>query len=102
METSHLIDHSAKNYIYNVLQQCHKNRVSLYYYVLNVGVLILFLGITGAVLWRCNSVKLTDNEKKEKMWKDQQYVLSKIRYFKEENKNLNYSGINTLPFTEPR
>jgi len=98
MDTSHLIDNSTKNHVYNVLQQCHTNRTSLYYYVLNIGVLILFLGITGLILYRCNKDKLSEEEKKQKAWKDQQYVLSKIKYFKEENKNISHTGITNLPF----
>lgn len=99
---THLIENSAKNYLFNVLQKCHNNRVSMYYYVLNVGVLILFLGITGYILYNCNKYKLSDYEKQQKMWKDQQYIVSKIRYYKEHNKNLqqsSMSGITNLPFT---
>jgi len=96
MEASHLIENTTKNYIFSILQQCHKTRTSFYYYVLNSLVLISFLGITGYILYQCNKSKLSDEEKKAKLWKDQQYVLSKIRYFKEENQK--HSQITNLPF----
>ena len=101
MEAPNLIDHSAKYYLYNVLRKCHNNRVSIYYYVLNLGVLVVFLGITCAVLYYCNKYKLNDYDKNQKMMKDQQYILSKIRYFKEDLKQdheSQYSGITNLPY----
>jgi hypothetical protein len=101
----HLIENSAKNYLFNTLKQCHSNRVSVYYYILNISVLVLFLGIFGMVLYNCNKEKLSDFEKQQKMIKDQQYVLSKIRYFKEEYnnmKNTSVSDITNLPFINVR
>ena len=100
MENSHLIENSAKYYLFNVLQQCHKNRISMYYYVLNIGVLSLFLGITGYILYFCNKHKLSDYEKEQKMMKDQQYIVSKIRYHKEQHRNLKETSITNLPFTD--
>ena len=96
MEAPNLIDHSAKYYLYNVLRKCHNNRVSIYYYVLNLGVLVVFLGITCAVLYYCNKEKMTEYEKQQKMLKDQQYVLSKIRYYKEENHKIQQSKMSPI------
>ena len=93
---SHLIENTTKNYIFSILQQCHKNRTSFYYYVLNFAVLFFFVGIGGFILYRCNKTKLSDEEKAVKMWNDQQYVLSKIHYFKEENKK--HTQITNLPY----
>jgi hypothetical protein len=96
-----LIESSTRSYLYNILQKCHSNRVSVYYYVLNIGVLILFLGTTFSILYFCNKYKLTDYEKNQKMIRDQQYVLSKIRYYKEvsnKKQDSEYSSITGLPF----
>ena len=104
MESPKLIDYSAKYYLYNVLKKCHEHRVSIYYYVLNISVLIVFLGITAAILYSCYKNKLTDYEKNQKMMRDQQYILSKIRYYKEDKKRQEesqYSNITDLPFTSP-
>ena len=103
MEYPRLIENSAKNYIYNTLNQCHSNRVSVYYYVLNIGVLLLFLGITGITLYYCSKRKLSEFEKQQQLIKDQQYVLSKIRYYKEDAKakqESQYSGLTNLPFID--
>jgi len=96
-----LIENSAKNYLFQTLQKCHTNRVSIYYYALNFGVLFLFVGIVGLILYYCSKKKLSDYEKQQKMLKDQQYVLSKIRYYQEDKKERQQSqvtGITDLPY----
>jgi len=99
-----LIENSAKNHLFQTLQKCHNNRVSIYYYALNFGVLFLFVGIVGFVLYYCIKQKLTEYEKQQKMLKDQQYVLSKIRYYQEDKKERQrsqVSGITDLPYIHP-
>ena len=103
MEAPKLIESSAKNYLFNTLQQCHSNRVNVYFYALNVGVVVLLVLVFGTTLYYCSKQKMTDYEKNQKMVKDQQYVLSKIRYYQEDKKNMQQSqvsGITDLPFTE--
>jgi len=98
-----LIENSAKNYLFQTLQKCHTNRVSIYYYSLNFGVLFLFLGIVGLVLYYCSKQKLTDYEKQQKMLKDQAYILSKIRYHQEDKKQRHQSQISSvtdLPYVQ--
>lgn len=101
MDSPKLIENSIKNYLFTTLQKCHSNRITIYYYALNAGVLILFLGIVGLVLYYCNKNKLSDYEKGQRMLKDQEYVLSKIRYYKQDVKNTTdsaHSSITNLPF----
>jgi hypothetical protein len=98
MEYPTLIEANAQNYLYNVLKQCHETRINIYYYVLNISVFLLFIGIGGYVLYYCHTHKLSDYEKEKKMIKDQQYILSKIRFYQEENKQQNQSSITQLPF----
>jgi hypothetical protein len=103
MENPRLIENSARYYLYNTLKQCHTNRVSVYYYVLNIGVFLLFVTITGATLYYCNKTKLSDYDKQQRMLKDQQYVLSKIRYYQDDSKTKResqYSGITGLPYID--
>jgi hypothetical protein len=83
MEYPRLIENTARHYLYHTLGQCHTYRVSIYSYVLNFGVFfILVLGLA-AVLYYCYRGKMTDYEKEQKMYHDQQYILSKIRYYKD-------------------
>jgi len=102
MDNPRLIENSAKNFLFQTLQKCHYNRVSIYYYTLNIGILVLFFGIFGSVLYYSYKNKLTPYEMQQKMMRDQQYVLSKIRYFQEDRKNMEntqVSSITNLPYT---
>lgn len=101
MEYPRLIENSTKNYIFNTLNQCHTNRVTVYYYALNIGVFLFIVIIFGGFLYYCSRHKLSDHEKQQKMMKDQQYILSKIRYYQEDKKQRQesqMSSITDLPF----
>jgi hypothetical protein len=100
MSYPHLIESTTKHYIFNTLQQCHNNRVNVYYYALNVGVFIFIILVFGGTLYICSRKKVTDQEKQQKMLKDQQYILSKIRYYQEDKKQRHDSqgsNITDLP-----
>jgi type IV secretory pathway TrbF-like protein len=86
MDYPRLIENSSKNYLFQTLQKCHNNRVTIYYYVLNIGVLVLFFGIVGSILYYSYKNKLSPYEAEQKMINDQEYIMSKIRYYKEDTK----------------
>ena len=88
MEYPKLIDAKVTNYMYDTLQMCHTNRVKIYSIALNVGVLILFVTITFVTLYYCYKKKPTPYELKQKMLKDQDYILSKIRHYQAEKLKL--------------
>jgi hypothetical protein len=96
MEYPRLIENSARYYLFNVLQQCHHNRVSIYYYFINISVLVIFLATTALILYYCSQNKITDFEKKRRMIKDQEYVLSKIRFYQELNEKKQQSEISQI------
>jgi hypothetical protein len=96
-----LVDPYSVNYMMNTLQQCHSTRTNLYYHILNISVLVVFVLIVGTTLYYCSKDKLSDYEKKQKLLKDQQFIMSKIRFFQSENKEANdakYSSITNLPY----
>jgi uncharacterized membrane protein len=95
-----LIENSAKNYLFQTLKQCHNNRVTIYYYVYNIGIFLIFVSIVGLTLYYCSKNKLSDYEKRQRMMRDQQYILSKIRYYKEDvqEQRQKQSDITNLPF----
>jgi hypothetical protein len=102
MDNINLIEPNVKNYLYDTLQKCHSKRISIYYYVFNIGVLLSMVVIFGLGLYYSSKQKLTDYEQKQKLIKDQEYVLSKIRHYKEDKQNIEESqmtGITNLPFT---
>jgi hypothetical protein len=103
MESSHLIEPSVKDYLYDTLQKCHSNRVNVYYYVLNIGVFLFIFLVFGAALYYSSKHKKSEYEEKQKLARDQEYVLSKIRFYQEDKKARNTgqsSDITNLPFTQ--
>jgi len=87
--------------MFQTLQKCHSNRTTIYYYALNVGVLVAFIGLVGLVLYNAYKNKLSPYEQHEKMIRDQEYVLSKIRWFQEDRKAAHeseLSSITNLPY----
>lgn len=99
MEYPRLIENTAKNYLYQTLKQCHNHRVTIYYYVFNITIFVLFVSILGLTLYHCKRNRLSDVEKRKKMLRDQQYVLSKIKFYKDEvvEHKSNMSDITALP-----
>jgi len=101
MDHPRLIENSAKNYLFQTLQKCHNNRVTIYSYALNIGILATFFLIVGLVLYYSYKNKLTPYEMQQKMLRDQQYILSKIRYYQDNKQNMEesqYSSITNLPY----
>ena len=94
-----LIDSSAKDFIYNTLQKCHYNRVKIYTFALNIGVFLLFVSIFGFTLYYCYKQKPTPYEQYQKMMRDQEIILSKIRYYQNERVGAkqNTAAITDLP-----
>lgn len=92
-----LIDYNAKNFMNSVLVKCHDNRIYLYSIAFNLGVLMIFIIVFGGSLYYCYTKKPSEYEKQEKMIKDQEYILSKIRFYQNEFMNKNQSSITDLP-----
>jgi hypothetical protein len=76
-----LIETGVRHYMHTVLHKCYEQRIHLYSAVLNVGILVVFVLVVGCALWYGSSRKLSPEEQKRKMVKEQQYILSKIRDF---------------------
>ena len=103
MDTPRLIETGAKSYMSNILNKCHDNRVNIYLYALNCGVLLLFVFITGLTLYYCHKTKNTPQENYQKMVNEQDYILSKIRYYKEHQRNIaSKTSITGLPVLDER
>ena len=102
MSQPYLVDPSFHNYMNGSLFACHTTRLNLYYYILNLGILLVFVIIFGYALYCCNTQKLSDYDKQQKLLQDQQYVLSKVRYYKQEmaQKEDNINRITNLPDLE--
>ena len=91
MEFPKLVEPNVQNYLYNTLQKCHETKSTIYGWLYNGIGFILVFSIIGITLYLCRKRKLTPYEQSEKMRKEQEYVLSKIRHYK--------STITDLPHT---
>jgi len=100
MNVSHLIEPTVKYYLFSSLQSCHENRVTIYYYVLNIGVFLIFSTIVIYVLYYCYTNKLSPYEKEQKMLREQNIILSKIRLYQEDLQDRRMSNITKLPIVE--
>jgi len=69
--------------------------MNVYSQVINIVVFICFFILMGMILFMFKKRDLTPYEQNEKMKKEQQYVVSKIRDYKEMHKNT--SMITNLP-----
>lgn len=97
MEFPRLIEQGTQHYLQHTLSVCHENRVRIYSIALNVTVFLLFVSIVSAALYICYKRKPTPYEANQKMLRDQEIILSKIRYYQAEQKNLMMSPIGTVP-----
>lgn len=103
MSLPQLIENTASYHLQQTLTKCHENRLNFYYYILNIGVLLLFIFIVGITLYYCYKSKPSEYEKQQKLLRDQEYVVSKIRYHQETNKHnreQHSSHITDLPFIQ--
>ena len=101
MDSPSLIENSAHLFILNKLKNCHTYRSNVYYYVINIGIFVIFSLVVFIVLYFCYNNKLSDYEKHQNMGRDQQYILSKIKFYQNENtmkKQNELSIITDLPF----
>lgn len=98
-----LIEQGAHSYMSGILNKCHDNRVNIYLYVLNISVLLIFIGITCLILYYCHKTKITPEENRQRLLKEQEYILSKIRFYKEHQRSIaSKSSITGLPTMDER
>ena len=83
-----LIDSSTRYYLQQVLHKCGQNRASIYQWVLNIGVFVIFVLVVTIVLYYCYKSKRTPEEIAKKEMEDQAYVLSKIKQYKQERQHI--------------
>ena len=100
MNNPNLIEPGVKYHLYQSLSKCHDTRVSVYTWVLNIGVFVIFAVITASALYYCYTRKMTPEEKYNKMMKDQAYILSKIRFYQNERMNMPLSSLTSLPIVK--
>lgn len=83
MDTPKLVEDSVKNYLHHSLEKCHQTKIKLYSYILNFGVFFTFFILLSLTLYFCWKKKPSKIDLERKMLKDQEFILSKIRYFQQ-------------------
>jgi len=91
----YLIEDNVKNYLYCSLNQCHDKKITVYSTVVNITIFVLFFVLMAVILFLFKKKALTPYEIQEKIKKEQMYVVSKIRDYKEIHKSS--SMITDLP-----
>jgi hypothetical protein len=102
MNTPKLIETNVKNYLYFSLQKCHQTRVKIYSIVLNIVVFAVFVVIFGTTLFFCWKKKPNKIDLERKRVKEQELILSKIRYFQQvkQHQKETMNNLTNLPTTE--
>lgn len=96
-----LVEQNVRHHMTDILSKCHSTRVNIYLYLFNFGILVLFLGAFGLILYYCYKRKLTPMEERIKNQKDQEYIVSKIKMYKEHKRMLE-SKSAYLPSSDTR
>ncbi len=96
MDIPNLTEQSFGDFMINNLKSCHENRIKIYSIILNVSVVVLFALIVGLFLYYRYKEKPTPYELQQKMYRDQQFILDKIRYYQVQQKNLMTSPIGNF------
>jgi hypothetical protein len=78
-----LVENSVKHYLHYSLDKCHQTKMNLYSQILNIGVFLFFLILVSVTLYFCWKKKPSKIDLERKMLKDQEFILSKIRYFQQ-------------------
>jgi len=96
---SHLVEQGVRGYLYRALDHCHGNRVGIYNYVFNILVFVIFVVVFGLSMWYAYRNKMTPYDQYKQQIRDQEYVLSKIRYFQTQKdlQREQLSAITQLP-----
>lgn len=95
----HLVDDLSKHYIQDILKKCNQTRTNMYITLFNLFVLFGLVLIGGIVLYVLYRNRPDKNQSYNKMIKDQEYVLSKIRFYQEQQKKISNASslIDNLP-----
>jgi beta-lactamase regulating signal transducer with metallopeptidase domain len=101
-EPPKLIESSAYQIMNDILARCHTNRVNIYLYVWNAAALIGTVAFIAIVLYTCYKSKPSAEEREQKMLRDQDYILSKIRYYKDIRRQMDSRSITGLPTLDTR
>ena len=92
-----LVDAGTQSYVLNALQRCHSHRVVIYYWIINVSVVVIIGCICATFVYLAMSKKMTPAEHRNKLIRDHEMVLNQIKVYKDEQQKMNtYTDLPVL------
>jgi hypothetical protein len=95
-----LTEPGVKYFINETLKQCHQFKENHQHIIFNIGLLVMFFIILGVFLFYKYKGKLSEEEIEQKELLKKQYILSKIRNFKDSKIKSQQELITGLPHYE--
>ena len=84
MEGPRLIENHTKHYLFETLRACHDYRQNSYIFTWNLFIFIIFVVVFGFGLFLCaQRKKMLAENSSNKLQKDQEYILNKIKEMRE-------------------
>ena len=84
-------------FLKETLKQCNEKKLIFYNTIFNLGFLFIFVAVLGILLVYKRKNKPTEEERKKKNEEAQQYMLERIKAFREKVQRENNEVITTLP-----
>ena len=101
MEGPRLIENHTKHYLFETLRACHNYRQNSYIFTWNLLIFIIFVAVFGFGLLLCaQRKKMLAENSPNKLQKDQEYILNKIKEMREiERTQKQMKTMTQLPMT---
>lgn len=99
-DTPSLVEPDVKYFIENSLKKAHEYRMNTYSFIFNFGILAIFTLVFGGFLYYRYKNKPSPYEVQQKMKKDQEIILSKIRANQDDRKRGLYKEMTSMPFVD--
>lgn len=93
-----LFDNQIHSYIQESLNQCHEQRVVIYYYILNLSIVFLFITFGAVYFYYALTNKVSPEEIHTRNVREKEYVMNQIHRYKAEQ--LKIDSLSKLPVME--
>ena len=98
MEYPRLVESHARAYLGSALAKAAAYKMTIYSWTFNIGIFLGLVIIIGLILYFKRKRPLSQHELMEREYKEQEYILGKIRQFQSDQKR-QLSLITELPLT---
>lgn len=96
-----LIEPSMKHYTKVILQKCKETRFKYHSLLLNIGMIVLFIGIIGSILYFSKKNKEEqDLQLEERKLQKEVYIMDTLRKIKAMEKEKRSTMISSIPYED--